>query len=91
MTPRTAPWFELSKGRLLTMAPQRRHRGKIWPARYLVLGPARNPDRLRPTLVVGDFVDDRCTVEHGLLDEAFRAELETACREALVQFARGLL
>lgn len=81
-------WVELSRGLSLTIAPQRRLHGVSRPPRFLVLAPAREPDRLRPTLCVGDFVAGRCVVDHGVLDEALRPELEKACAKALLRASR---
>lgn len=78
-------WFQLDGGYTATVAPQRRKQGRDRPPRFLVLAPMQPGQHWRRTLCTGSVIDGRCVVDHGLISDALRAQLETNCARVLPQ------
>lgn len=72
-------WFDLPNG----YAGSVRYSRVARRTRFIVLAPAKDPSRLRPTLCAGDFVDGQCILDHGVIDDAMKLELESLCHTAL--------
>jgi hypothetical protein len=76
-------WFQLKNGYTASVSRQRRKHGCDQPPRFIVLAPMPPGKFLRPTLCAGDFVDGRCVIDHGVIGEELRAQLEVECAKVL--------
>lgn len=72
------PWIELGHGYTASIGRPRRKHGVVQAPRFLVLAPSKIPNRLRPTLCAGSFVDGCAIVDHGVLSDELRRRLESA-------------
>lgn len=74
-----ASWFPLPHGCSGSVNDQRRKHGRRRPPRFLVLAPPRRSGDFRATLCSGDYVDGRCVLDHGVIDDQLRDALEREC------------
>lgn len=71
-------WVNLAKSYDVLFGRQRRRAGVDRPPRFLMLGPLRAADGIRPTHCAGNIIAGRAVVDYGVLSESMRSRLESA-------------
>jgi hypothetical protein len=72
-------WIPVGNGYVVSFTPGKTKHGEAYPARFLLLGPAKADGQLRPTVCAGALHADRGLVlDYGVISDGLALRVKTA-------------